>query len=720
MNNKSCILIILLLTAIAFSTGCFKRSVIPPDGIVRQGMLDDGGVIELSGPWEFYREKLYPGEDFNSAEVLKQREYSDYRKYFSRSLFDSIRKPGYCLSTYRLKVDIPHKPGEIIMMRIPAFDMAVNLYCNGRMIFSNGTAGTAIESAEIIKNYPVVTEAPVNNGSLEIVIHASGCRFVRKGINEPLLIGYAAGISRYVELMTAIEMILTGWLLIMCIYNMVLFIVLRRGKLYLFFALVCLAAFFHSTAGGSSLLGRLGVTRDKIEMISYMSWLAAVYFYYRFFTMMFREYSSRVVLFLYTAAAVICCILIIIRPSGNYDFLYYIITVLYLFSIAYFLGISIHAFYNKKKNSGLLVVSFLLLVPLLFSGKIFRLSMTRFNIVGPAEIVLFCIIQSIIIGRNINVQYKRNRELTEALSQSNAELTVLNKHLELMVAEKTDELKRQNMEISQQNRKITDMNLNLEERVKSSIKDMQQKDDMLTISARQAAMGEMLGFIGHQWKQNIYAISLYTEALKNLLNSNDEFNKDAAGEYLDKIDSFVIAMFNTFNNFNNFIKPAGEAELFSIKRAVEDTISLMHDFITINSVTIERDYIGDPVLEGLSNELEQVVVNIIKNSIDEFNERGVAERRLSITVDRKSGINFVRIKDNAGGIKLETPSGVFDKFRTSKKTGTGLGLYISKIIIEQRFNGRIEARNTGEGAEFIIEIPVYAGETAGSAEDVVL
>jgi len=115
-----------------------------------------------------------------------------------------------------------------------------------------------------------------------------------------------------------------------------------------------------------------------------------------------------------------------------------------------------------------------------------------------------------------------------------------------------------------------------------------------------------------------------------------------------------------------------------------------------------------------------VVVNIIKNSIDEFNERGVAERRLSITVDRKSGINFVRIKDNAGGIKLETPSGVFDKFRTSKKTGTGLGLYISKIIIEQRFNGKIEARNTGEGAEFIIEIPVYAGETAGSAEDVVL
>jgi hypothetical protein len=169
---------------------------------------------------------------------------------------------------------------------------------------------------------------------------------------------------------------------------------------------------------------------------------------------MFREYSSRIISVLYSVTAVICCGVIIIGPSAGYDFLYYIITILYLFSIAYFLGVSVHAFINKKKNSGLLVVSFLLLVPLMFSGKILRFSMTRFNIVGPAEIVLFCVIQSIIIGRNINVQYRKNRELTAALQQSNAELTVLNKHLELMVAEKTDELKRQNAEISEQNRKI--------------------------------------------------------------------------------------------------------------------------------------------------------------------------------------------------------------------------------------------------------------------------
>jgi signal transduction histidine kinase len=80
----------------------------------------------------------------------------------------------------------------------------------------------------------------------------------------------------------------------------------------------------------------------------------------------------------------------------------------------------------------------------------------------------------------------------------------------------------------------------------------------------------------------------------------------------------------------------------------------------------------------------------------------------------------VRIKDNAGGIKLDNPSGVFDKFRTSKKTGTGLGLYISKIIIEQRFNGKIEARNIAEGAEFIISIPVSGERLTVAAEDVVL
>ncbi|GEM_PF-2617098 len=691
-----------------FSTaGCFQRNPLPADGIISHEALAGGGVIELSGPWEFYREKFYHGEDFNSAEALKQREFIDFRRTLSRTISDSIRKPGYCFSTYRLKINVPQKPDEKIMLRIPAYDMAVDIYSNDMLIFTNGATGTASEPSEIVKYYPVVIEAIAKNGILDIVIHASRCQFARKGVKEPLLLGYSGGLSRYIELVSAFEMILTGWLLVMCLYNIVLFIVLRRGRLYLFFALVCLAAFMHSTAVGSSLLGRLGVPWNKIEMVSYISWLAAVYFYYNFFTMMFSEYRSRIISALYSAVAVICCGVIILRPSAGCDLLYYLITLLYLFSIVYFLGISMHAFSKKKKNSGLLVVSFLLLIPLLFSGKFFRSSMTRFNIVGPAEIVLFCIIQSIIIGRNINVQYKRNRELAAALQQSNAELTVLNKHLELIVAEKTDELKRQNMEILQQSRKIMDMNLNLEERVKSSIEDLRRKDDMLTISARQAAMGEMLGFIGHQWKQNIYAISLYTEALKNLLNSRGEFNKAAAGESLDKIDSFVIAMFNTFNNFNNFIRPNNDVELFSIKGAVEDTIILVYDFVTINSVTIERDYRDDPVLEGLSNELEQVIVNIIKNSIDEFNGRGITGRKLLISVYTEGDMNYLRISDNAGGIKLDNPSDVFDKFRSSKDGGTGLGLYIAKIIIEQRFNGSIDALNTDNGAEFVIAIPVY-------------
>lgn len=707
MNIKSCTLIILLLAALLCSTGCFKRSVLPPDGIVKHESLSDGGIIELSGPWEFYRGSFYTGNEFNSEEAVRQREYMEYGAFLNRALPDNFRKPGYCFATYRLRIAVPQKPEEKILLRIPAYSMAVDIYCNNVHIFSNGETGRSLERSDVVKYYPVVMEAPVLNGIMELVIHASGCHLTKRSVNEPLIIGYSGTLSRYVDVTASLEMMLTGWLLIMFLYNMVLFIVLRRGRLYLFFALVCFAASMHAMVSGSSLLGRLGIQWDILQKISYLSWLGAVYFYYSFFTMMYREYSRRVISFLYSAITALCCVIILIKPGPGYYYLYYIITVLYLFSIVYFLGISLHAFTKKKKNSGLLLFSFILLVPLLFSGNYLRFSMTRFNVVGPAEIVLFCIIQSIIIGRNINVQYIKNRELTAALQKSNAELTMLNKHLELMVAEKTDELKRQNEEISQQNRKIMDMNMNLEERVRTSIKDMQQKDDMLTISARQAAMGEMLGFIGHQWKQNLYAISLYTEALKNLLNSKDEFNKKAAGESLDKIDSFVIAMFNTFNSFNNFIKPAGDAEIFSIKEAVDDTIALMHDFITINSVTVERDYKGDPVLEGLSNELEQVLMNIIKNSIDEFNERGIAERMLSISVSRNNGMNYVRIKDNAGGIKLDNPSGVFDKFRTSKKTGTGLGLYISKIIIEQRFNGKIEARNTADGAEFIIGIPFY-------------
>ncbi len=701
----------LSLSVFFCTTGCFNTSVHPVNGIISLDKLAVNEMVELNGEWEFYWDKLYLGNDFNTPEAAADKKYLNYKTNWKNAEVDGWEVPDTGYATYRLKVILPREPDDKILMHIPYYDMPVNVYCNNQLVFSNGTVGTTVDSSKITSYYPYLTEVNSENGILELVIHASNFRFPGGGIREAIIIGCKESMSRFIVLTTSIEMILIGCLLIMCIYDLILFFITKRNMLFLNFSIVCFASALLSMVNGVSIVGQLGMPWESIVLIRYLSWSIAVYFYYKFFTILFNHYNNKIISAFYTVSTIIICIVIAAANFSVYNYIYYSITFLYFFSILYYLAVSFNEFINKKENSILLLFSFILLFPIMFLVKLSHFAFNQYNIVSPAEIVLFCIIQSIIIGKNINANLKANNDLNKALFQSNSELTVLNKHLELLVAEKTDELKHQNMEISEKNQQINNMNLNLEKRVRDSIAEIHQKDDMLIINSRQAAMGELLGFIVHQWKQNIYGISLYIEGLKNLLTQRGSLDVNVAREPLEKIDSSIIEMYSTFNDFNNFLKPGKDVEFFSMKGAIEGTINMMYDFITINSVEIMRDYNGDPSLIGFSNELKQVLMNIIKNSIDAFNERFVNDRKIVISISRSDDMNCLRIRDNAGGIKMDNPVALFDKFNTSKKTGTGLGLYISKIIIEQRFGGKIEVHNNENGAVFTISIPVFTENT---------
>ncbi len=297
------------------------------------------------------------------------------------------------------------------------------------------------------------------------------------------------------------------------------------------------------------------------------------------------------------------------------------------------------------------------------------------------------------------------------LLKRNSNSAALNKNLQSVLSEKIEELESQNSNISISRRLVQENNLDFEKRIESAIEEIRQKDNVMILNSRLATMGELIGFVGHQWKQNLYAISLYTEGLKNILNHKGILDNDTAKEPLDKIDSSIIEMYNNLNDFSGFVKPKNDIEFFSLTDAVDETLHLMNDFITINSVEVVRDYQDGISLHGFSNELKQVVMNIVKNGVDVFGERNCKERIMVISIHGNDEFNFINIKDNAGGIPLDNPDGVFDKFYTSKDDGTGLGLYLSRLVIEQRFKGKIEVQNIGGGASFTISIPVFTEDT---------
>ena len=698
-----------ILALILFTAGCYNNTPSPRAGKIN--ITDLSEHYELGGEWEFYWKKFYLGEGFNSKEAVADKKYINYMTSWSNAVIDGWDVPDTGYATYRLTISLPPDQKDPLFLIIPYYAMPVNIFCNGRPVFSNGYVGTTPGTSRMQSFHPYITSASPENGKIELVIHASNFDLPRGGIKDVIIIGNRKNISRLADITISVEMILIGCLLIMCIYDLILYLVTKRNSVYIYFAIVCLSSAIYSTVSGTSLLSRLGMPWEQFVMIRYISWIIAVYFYFRFFSILFKQYNNRVISFFYTASTIIICAVILLTPFSIYNYLYYPITFLYLFSIVYYLTVSINEFIKRKKNSALLLLSFIILIAIICIERFFRLTIYQYNIVSPADLVLFCVLQSIILGRTINEDFSEKINLAAALQKSNSELTALNKHLQNIVAEKTDELKRQNQEISDQNRRIMKMNLNLEERVKASIENIRLKDDMLTINSRQASIGEMIGFIGHQWKQNIYAISLYIEGLKNILTQKGSIDINTARVPFDKIDSSILEMYSTLEDFNNFLKPGKEVEFFSIEGAVEDTILMMHDLILINSVRVIRDYRSRPSLIGFSNELKQVVLNIIKNSIDAFNEKERDNRVIEISIDSSDEMNHLRIRDNAGGVQTDNQQSIFEKFYTSKKKGTGLGLYIAKIIIEQRFNGKIELQNTGDGAVISISIPVFTEDT---------
>jgi signal transduction histidine kinase len=145
--------------------------------------------------------------------------------------------------------------------------------------------------------------------------------------------------------------------------------------------------------------------------------------------------------------------------------------------------------------------------------------------------------------------------------------------------------------------------------------------------------------------------------------------------------------------------------IFSVRDAIELSLTLIQDMLNVKSIAIVREYQDDFAVYGFPNELSQVVLNIIDNACKVCALRNVHGPRIRICLTRERENVLVAIHDNGGGLDTEAVDHVFEKFHT-RTGGAGLGLYISRMIIEQHFDGSITARNDHEGAVFEIAIPV--------------
>ncbi len=253
---------------------------------------------------------------------------------------------------------------------------------------------------------------------------------------------------------------------------------------------------------------------------------------------------------------------------------------------------------------------------------------------------------------------------------------------------------------------ITD-SIHLEEELERS----KQKDRTLLQQSKLAQMGEMISMIAHQWRQPLTAISSTASDLhlKIMLQKYDEsyFN-----EKLEKIDEFSQHLSKTIDDFRSFYKEDKEKEKTKYSDIAQGALNIVKTSLDTKGIRCDIDFRCEKLIYTFANELRQVILNIIKNAEDALVEKGIQNPHIIIRTFDESSYSVLSISDNAGGIPQTIMEKIFDPYFSTKtqKDGTGLGLYMSKIIIEDHCNGKMIVRNNEEGAEFILQIPLYEGE----------
>ncbi len=253
---------------------------------------------------------------------------------------------------------------------------------------------------------------------------------------------------------------------------------------------------------------------------------------------------------------------------------------------------------------------------------------------------------------------------------------------------------------------ITKLANNLGKRVDEEIEKNKIKDRILENQAKLAALGEMIGNIAHQWRHPITRVSLILQNMKTF-KSLGKLSDEQFDRYINSALGQMDYMSQTIDDFKNFYVPDSEISTFNVKQSIKDTYKIIGASIKHEGIKIIIDVQDDFSIKGYKNQFSQVILNIMHNAREALEETGVKSPYIKIKLFCENSTNKVTIEDNAGGIKAGNINKVFDAYFTTKlKSGTGIGLYMSRVIVVENFMGSLHVKNTPGGALFTIEVPM--------------
>jgi signal transduction histidine kinase len=255
-------------------------------------------------------------------------------------------------------------------------------------------------------------------------------------------------------------------------------------------------------------------------------------------------------------------------------------------------------------------------------------------------------------------------------------------------------------------KEIEEQNKYLERRVEKAVKSYQENEKMLLHQNQLAQMGEMISMIAHQWRQPLTAISIAVSGLIMRLNRDDSYNKELIEKKLLSVEEQAQGLSNVINDFRDFYSPKEFEKETSIDILIESCLQVISPQLTASNIDVTTDLKSKETFKLFENHLKQAIIAILQNAQDAYKMRTSDNKLIEIDTYTKDNSHIIEISDHAGGISEEIIEDIFTPYFSTKesKNGTGLGLYMTKLIIEKHCKGTISVRNSTDGAVFTIMV----------------
>jgi PAS domain S-box-containing protein len=272
------------------------------------------------------------------------------------------------------------------------------------------------------------------------------------------------------------------------------------------------------------------------------------------------------------------------------------------------------------------------------------------------------------------------------------------------------------------------LNEELEEKVRKQVEELREREQVMLTQSRLAQMGEMISMIAHQWRQPLSAIM--ATALSTKVNLElESYDLDDAPQReecqmqivrnMDAIAEFGKTLTQTIDDFRTFFKPNKDYQKTTLFTPIEKAVQIIESAFKNANIAIDLQNRCDTEFSLFENEMMQVILNLLKNSQDNFSEQQTESPRVTICCETRDDSGVITFSDNGGGIPAEILPRIFDPYFSTKeqKNGTGLGLYMSKSIVETHHHGSLTAVNTGEGVCFTITLPKQMPPRSEAGDD---